>query len=110
VRQRSIALALAPLALAPLVLAGCVSQDDVRHPLQEHMAVSARVMGFALDAQLETLELKLAMVRKDPSLAASLGTEAQIMTKLDRVKTDQKQIQEELQRLKAKYPVEGDKP
>lgn len=95
--------------LACVVLAapaGCVGQGDINAPVQQQLAVTGRVMGFALDAQIETLELKLALVRKDPSLAASLGTEASILGKIDRVRNDQREIQEELRRLKTRYAVE----
>lgn len=96
------------LLLSGLALAGCVSQSDVRKPLQEHLVVSGRIMGFALDAQMEALETKLAVVEAEPKLEAKLGTAAEIRKKIERVRADQLALQAELKALKDRYPLEDE--
>lgn len=100
---------LASIFLASLVLAGCVSQEDVRKPFQEHLAVTARILGFALDAQTEALETKLQLIEADPKLEARLGTAAELRKHLDRVKQEQQAITTELKVLKDRYAL-GDNP
>src|SRR5207253_6955158 len=96
----------AVIALA--ALAGCASQTDIRKPLQEHIHVTGRIMGFALDAQMEALETKLAVVEADPKLEAKLGTSAEIRKKIERVRGDQLSLQAELKTLKDRYALEHD--
>jgi hypothetical protein len=99
-------------AIALLLLAGCgVTQKELDRAVQDQLQVQGRVMGFALDAQLETLELQLALVRRDPKLAAELGkTEAELLKKIDRARSEQRDLALEIKRLRDKYPVEGETP
>jgi hypothetical protein len=94
--------------LLAVVLGGCVSQSDVRKPLQEHIVISGRIMGFALDAQMETLEMKLALVEADPKLEAKLGKPEEIRKRIERVRADQLAIQAELKAFKDRYPLEDE--
>ena len=94
--------------LLSVVLGGCVSQSDLRKPLQEHVVISGRIMGFALDAQMETLEMKLALVEADPKLEARLGKPEEIRKRIERVRADQLAIQAELKALKDRYPLEDE--
>ncbi len=90
------------------MLSGCVSQSDVRKPLQEHVMITGRIMGFALDAQMETLEMKLALVEADPKLEARLGKPEEIRKRIERVRADQLAIQAELKAFKDRYPLEDE--
>jgi hypothetical protein len=85
---------------------GCASQADVRKPLQEHLVVTGRIMGFALDAQMEALETKLALVEADPRLEARLGKPEEIRKRIERVRADQLALQAELKALKDRYPLD----
>lgn len=113
-RRRGLAPALVSpavlLGLLGFVASGCVSQEDVRKPLQEHVAVTSRVLGFALDAQTEALETKLQLVEADPRLEAKLGTPAEIRKRLAQVKAEQQAIVTELKALKDRYSLEEGKP
>ena len=92
-----------------LVLSGCATQDDVRKPLQEHLAITGRIMGFALDAQVETLEMKLALLEADPKLEARLGKPEAVRAKLERVQAEKLSLQNALKELKDRYPPEEGK-
>lgn len=94
--------------LALVLLVGCASESDVRKPLQEHLLVTGRIMGFALDAQMEALETKLAVVEADPKLEAKLGKPEEIRKKIQRVRGDQLALQAELKALKDRYPLEDE--
>jgi hypothetical protein len=77
----------------------------VRKPLQEHILVTGRIMGFALDAQMEALETKLALVEADPKLEAKLGKPAEIRARIEKVRADHLAIQAALKTLKDHYPL-----
>jgi hypothetical protein len=93
---------------APFLVAGCATQSDVRKPLQEHLLVTGKVMGFALDAQMEALETKLAVVEADPRLEAKLGKPEEIRKKIERLRGDQLAIQAELKQLKDRYALDDE--
>jgi len=95
------------LWLGSFVLVGCVSQEDVRKPFQEHLVVTGRVLGFAIDAQTEALETKLAVVEADPRLEPRLGSPAEIRKRIENVKKEQQAITAELKALKERYALEG---
>lgn len=101
------AVAAVALALASAT-AGCQSEKDVRKPFQEHLVVSGRILGFALDAQSEALHMKLALLEADPKLEAKLGSPEEVRKRLDRVQKEQLAIQAELKALKERYPLEGE--
>jgi hypothetical protein len=94
------------LVIGALALPGCVSQEDVRKPFQEHVTVTGRVLGFAIDAQTEALETKLALVEADPKLEKTLGTAAEVRKRIEKVKLEQQAITAELKALKERYPLE----
>ncbi len=70
--------------------------------------MTGRVLGYAVDAQTEALETKLALVENDPKLEAKLGSPAEIRKKIDRMRQEQLALQAELKALKDRYPLEGD--
>jgi hypothetical protein len=90
-----------------VVLAGCVSEKDVRQPLQEQLVVTGRIMGFALDADLEALHTKLELVEADPKLEAKLGSPEKIRQKIERIQEEKRSLEAELKALKDRYPVDG---
>ena len=96
------------LALALCLLAGCATQTDVRKPLHDELRLTGRIMGFALDAQMDALETRLAVVEADPKLEAKLGKPEEIRKKIECVRADQLALQEELRAIQKRYPLEGD--
>ena len=96
----------ATMLLGAGICAGCASQQDVRKPLQEHLVVTGRIMGFALDAQMEALETKLALVEAEPKLEAKLGKPEEVRKKIERVRAEQLSLQGELKGLKDRYPLD----
>jgi predicted nuclease with TOPRIM domain len=94
----------AALVATALLAGGCATEDDVRKPLQEHLAITGRIVGFALDAQTETLEMKLALLEADPKLEARLGKPEEVRQKLERVRAEQRDLQAALKELKDRYP------
>ena len=96
------------LLLISLTTPGCgISEKELNRPVQEQLDACGRILGQAFDARIEALELKRALVKRDPTLAAELGTEAEVLKKLERARAEQRDLEAELRRLKAKYPVEG---
>ena len=91
-----------------VVAAGCVSQTDVRKPLQEHLAATGRVMGFALDAEMQALETRLAVVEAEPKLQATLGKPEEIRKKVERVQQEKLALEQELKAIKDRYPLEDE--
>jgi hypothetical protein len=89
------------------LLPACVSESDVRKPLQEHLIVTGRVLGTALDAQNDALQTKLELVEADPKLEARLGSPGEIRRRIEQVKAEQQAILAELKALKDRYPLEG---
>ncbi len=102
--MKRILLLAALLLLAP----SCVSQTDVRKPVQDQLLLTGRIMGFALDAQMEALETKLAVVEASPSLEAKLGKPEEIRKKIQRVRADQLALQQELKVLRDRYALEDE--
>ncbi len=98
------------VAVLSLLLAGCVTQQDVRKPLQEHLLLTGRIMGFALDAQTEALETKLALIEADPKLEEKLHTTAaEVRKKIETVKGEQRALTAEFKAVKDRYPASEDK-
>jgi len=97
------------LALSIIIICGgCVSQKDVRQPLQEQLVVTGRIMGFALDADLEALHTKLDLVEADPKLEAKLGSPEKIRQKIERIQEEKRSLEAELKALKDRYPLDGE--
>ena len=100
--------------LAVLLCAGCVSQDDLNRATTDNVRFSARVVGFALDADLESLAARLAILRAfqdDPKiglLEKELGTIADLEAKRERVRESQRTLMEESKKLRARYRPEGE--
>lgn len=94
-----------------LSLSGCwASREETRQGLDDDMRFSTRVMGFALDAHMETLRTQLGVLQafEDDAkvmkeLEARLGTKAQVQAKLERVELDRRSLLEEAQRLKKRW-------
>lgn len=96
--------------LLPLILAGgCVSQAELNQAVSDDVRFTSRIMGFALDADREALETRLALLRAfdgDPHqevLVRHLGTAAEVEAKLDRVRAAQRELIAASQRLQRRY-------
>ncbi|MEZ0231098.1 MAG: hypothetical protein ACAI25_20955 [Planctomycetota bacterium] len=96
------------LAVTLLLSGGCVSESDVRKPVQDQLLLTGRIMGFALDARMEALETRLAVVEADPKFEAKLGKPEEIRKKIERVRADQLALQAELKVLRERYALEGE--
>jgi hypothetical protein len=97
-----------PALLVLSLGSGCGSPREIRKPLQEHVTITGRVMGFALDAQMEALETKIALLEADPKLEARLGKLEEARKKLERVRTEQLALQAELRAIKERYPLDDE--
>ncbi len=92
-----------------LLLGGCASQDDINRAITEDVRFTARIAGFALDADLESLDTRLAILRAfadDPKIGAiekELGTIADLEKKRDRVREAQRSLMDESKKLRARY-------
>ncbi len=100
--------ALATLALT-LPLGGCLGQADLDRGLDDNLRFTGRVMGFSLDAAVESLETRLALLRafegdpRLPLLEQHLGSAADLQAKLERVQAEKRSLIEENQRLRQRY-------
>lgn len=100
--------------LTTLLGAGCASQDDLNRATSDNLRFTARVVGFALDADLESLDARLAILRAfkdDPKIGAleqELGTIAEVEAKRDRIRAAQRALMEESKKLRARYRPEGE--
>lgn len=101
-----------PLLLALALAGGCASRADVNQAASDDIHLTTRVMGFALDAQMEALRTQLALLRAlegDPrraALEAELGTPAAVEAKIERVEKEKLLLIEEAQRLRRRYAAE----
>jgi hypothetical protein len=99
----------APVLALVALAGGCVSQSDLDQAMRDQVRFQGRVMGFALDAQQETLASEAALLKafegdpKLPLLEAKLGSAADVEAKLERVRTERRSLIEESQRLQARY-------
>ncbi len=102
------------LLLATLLGVGCVSQDDLNRATTDNARFTARVVGFALDADLESLDTRLAILRAfkdDPKIdliEQELGTIAEVEAKRERVRESKRVIMEESKKLRARYKPDGE--
>jgi len=101
-------------ALALGLSAGCVSQEDLYRGVSDDLHFTGKVLGFALDADIEALATRLALLKafqddpKLPLLEAQLGTIAEVEAKLKRIQAERRGLLEEHQRLKARYTIGGE--
>lgn len=104
---RRLGLALGGLALA--LASGCASQGDVDRAVADDLRFTGRILGFALDSNVEALETQLALLEamKDdpvfPRLTAELGTIDDVKAKLERVQGAKRTLMEEYGRLQERY-------
>ena len=96
-----------------LLLTGCVSQDELRRAMDDQVRYTGRVTGFALDAHEETMRAQAALLRafegdpKLPLIEQHLGTIADLEKKLERVREARRSLNEENQRLRDRWGVDG---
>jgi len=88
---------------------GCATRAELHQAVSDDVRFTSRIMGFALDADLEALETRLALLRAfdgDPRqavLVRHLGTPAEVQAKLDRVRAARRELIEASQRLQRRY-------
>ena len=64
------------------LVAGCATQDDINRAITDDLRHTSHVMGYAIDADLEVLALRAALLKayagdpKLPALEKELGTTA----------------------------------
>lgn len=93
-----------------LFLGGCVSQGDINAAVRDDLRFTGRIMGFALDARVESLKTRIALLKAfkdDPKLKQleqELGTLASLEQRLNRVHEAKRSLVEEHQRLMLRYP------
>ena len=77
--------------------------------MADDLRFTGRIMGFALDSNLEALETRLALLeamQDDPAfpkLTAKLGTIDEVKAKLERVQGAKRTLMEEYGRLQERY-------
>lgn len=102
------------IAAAVLLAAGCATQDDINRAVTDDLRHTGNVMGYAIDADLEVLTLRAALLRvfagdpKLPALEEALGTTADVEAKLERVRASKRALLEENKKLRARYLPEGE--
>ena len=105
--MRLITPAVAALALSLFV--GCATTDDINAAMTDDLRHTGGAIGFALDADLEALNLRLAVLKafqgdpKLPKLEAELGTIADVEAKLERVRASKRAILDENKKLRDRY-------
>lgn len=101
-------------ALALSLLAGCATTDDINAAMTDDLRHTGGVIGFALDADLEVLNLRLAVLKafegdpKLPKLEAELGTIADVESKLERVRASKRALLDENKKLRDRYRPEAE--
>ena len=104
------------LAGALLAGAGCASPAELRSGINEDLRFTSKIMGFALDARVESLRLRIALLKaykKDPRLPrlkAELGTIEENEARLRRLQAVKEDLLREYQRLIRRYPADGAPP
>lgn len=105
----------AALGLASLLLGGCVSQEEVHRGIRDDLRFTGRIMGFALDARVESIHTRIALLKaykgdpKLPQLEKAFGTVADLEQRLAKVNAEKRSLMEEHQRLQARYQEGGTK-
>ncbi len=102
------------VTLALALTTGCATTDDINAAMTDDLRHTGGVIGFALDADLEVLNLRLALLKafegdpKLPKLEAELGTIADVEAKLDRVRAAKRALLDENKKLRDRYRPEAE--
>ncbi|MGE0712430.1 MAG: hypothetical protein AB7N76_10305 [Planctomycetota bacterium] len=94
---------------AAVALGGCATQADIDRAVDEDVRFTGRILGFALDAAIESLQARVALLeamRGDPrfeELQKRLGSIEDVKAKLERVQAQKRSLMEEHQRLRRRY-------
>lgn len=93
-------------------LPGCATQSDIDKAVDDDVQFTGKIMGFAIDARLESLQTKLAVLEtfeKEPKfeeLTQRLGTIAQVKEAITRTQAAKRQLLDDHKALRLRYQQE----
>jgi hypothetical protein len=104
---------LCALLISLLLAVGCATQGDIDSAIDEDVRFTGRILGFALDANVEALRIRLELLQamkgdpRYPELTRRLGSVEEVQAKLDRVQEAKRSLMEEHKRLRDRYRTDG---